>query len=103
MIELLMVIIVIRQFYRSAVNLNQSVWLWMAIGACAYLVPAYLMAFLLVPAILSWFAAGFELTYYIYATLITVILALVFAFLVLKGLESAVRKKEPPRPFDQEE
>lgn len=102
MVELLMVIIVIRQFYKSAVKHNQSVWLWMAIGACAYLVPAYVMAFLLVPKILTWFTSGFELTYYIYATLITVILALVFAFLVLKGLESAVSGKRASKPFDQE-
>jgi membrane protein implicated in regulation of membrane protease activity len=91
MTELIMVLVVIRQFYKSAVKLNQSVWLWMVIGACAYLVPAYLLAFFTVSSVLTAFETAWQTSYYMYASILTVIISMVIAFFVRKGLESTVQ------------
>lgn len=102
MLEILLVIWIVRIFKKAAIQYNQKPWLWQVIGGSSYLVPTYLMAFLIAPMILQTYAPN-HLGFSILSVIVSVGVGAGVSMLVLQGMKKAVQKENwQEQVLDQE-
>ena len=105
MIEILVIILVVRAFSRTAAEKNLNKTLWGVIGALSYYVPVLVMGFVVLPSFVESGALGEGLTALLLSVVLNIAVGVITCFIayqVLKSQDAQMDPNDNSSPFDAE-
>ena len=105
MIEILVIILVVRAFSRTAAEKNLNKVLWGIIGALSYYIPVLVFGFVILPSIVESGTLGDGIGMLLLSVLINITVGAITCFIayqVLKSQDARVDPNATGSPFDAE-